>query len=487
MNARLSTPRPKSSRVRKAGGSLLGLALDGDRLEIVALRRTNGSIEVQRTLRVALSLDPLTNEAALVGREIRKHLDEAGLRERRCIVGLPLAWLLAVRVPLPDLSEEDLAGVLEIEAERGFPYAPETLVIARSIVQAPGGGRHATLAAVPRDHVARLEAALVAAQLRPVSFSLGIMALAGGAADGSEPAWVLTPDRNGIGLLISVGGNVVALRSLQGAYEQQGGGLEIRPENVVRELRITIGQLPPEIASSLRRLHVMGHGEQAEELEEAVRAGAEALGLQVELKHTYRPRDFPVALPSGTQVSPALSLAARYLSGLEPDFEFLPPKVTVWHQITSKYSSRKLVWAGTAAGALALAVLTGFLVQQVQLWYWGSKWAGMQARVAEVETLQQRIRQFRPWFDKSIPTLSLLRCLTEAFPVDGAVSARSLLFREPALVTCTGTARDRQSLLDVLEKLRTANEVSNVKLEQMRGRTPLEFSFNFQWVGQGGS
>src|SRR5438128_2343846 len=78
----------------QAGGSLLGLAFDGGRLEGVALRRTNDSVEIKDSFAVSLSLDPLTNDPELVGREIRKHLDAAEIRERRCAVCLPLSWAL---------------------------------------------------------------------------------------------------------------------------------------------------------------------------------------------------------------------------------------------------------------------------------------------------------------------------------------------------------------------------------------------------------
>src|SRR5512138_1143085 len=100
--------------------SLLGLTLDGSRLEGVVLRRTNGSLQVQQTFSATLSLDPLTNDPVLVGREIRNHLEAAGIRERRCIFGLPLKWALVVHTKLPELPEADVASYLEVEAERGF-------------------------------------------------------------------------------------------------------------------------------------------------------------------------------------------------------------------------------------------------------------------------------------------------------------------------------------------------------------------------------
>jgi hypothetical protein len=106
--------------------------------------------------------------------------------------------------------------------------------------------------------------------------------------------------------------------------------------------------------------------------------------------------------------------------------------------------------------------------------------------VAELEDIQKLRKRFRPWFDESARSLSVLKRLTEAFPEDGSVSAKTVEIREPATITCTGTARDRQALLKLLDKLRAAHEVADVKVEQMRGRSPLEFTFNFRWGGGGG-
>ena len=98
--------------------SLLGLSPDGSRLDGLVLRRANGGLTLQQTFSVSLSLDPLTNAPDLVGREIRNHLDAAGVRERNCVVGLPLKWALATHVEIPDLPEADVASFLQIEAER---------------------------------------------------------------------------------------------------------------------------------------------------------------------------------------------------------------------------------------------------------------------------------------------------------------------------------------------------------------------------------
>src|SRR5512136_1763042 len=147
-------------RQRQRLSGVLGLALDGSRLEGVALRRTNGALHVQQSFSVSLSLDPLTNAPELVGREIRNHLDAVGIRERQCVVGLPLKWALTTHVEVPELPEADVASFLQIEAERGFPCDVTTLHVATSLCRTPSGKQHALLVGVPRNHLALLEKVL---------------------------------------------------------------------------------------------------------------------------------------------------------------------------------------------------------------------------------------------------------------------------------------------------------------------------------------
>ena len=97
---------------RKKLASLLGLTLDGGRLEGVVLKRTNGALQSAQSFSVVLTLDPLTAAPELVGREIRNQLDAAGIRERHCILGVPLRWVLTAQTELPPLPPADAASLL---------------------------------------------------------------------------------------------------------------------------------------------------------------------------------------------------------------------------------------------------------------------------------------------------------------------------------------------------------------------------------------
>jgi hypothetical protein len=471
---------------RQRLSGVLGLALDGSRLDGVLLRRTNGALHVQQTFSVSLSLDPLTNDPELVGREIRNHLDAVGVRERQCVVGLPLKWVLTTHIEVPELPETDAASFLQIEAERGFPCDVETLHVGTSRFRSPDGKQYATLVGIPKNHLALLERALRAAKLKPISLSLGITALQPAAAEASNGVMALAIGESHVGLQVTAGGGVAALRGLEGALEAAGSQRVLHADLVAREARITLGQLPPELRDAVRRIRVFGPRDLAQQLLDEMDLRLDATGLKADAVGRYAAGEFGIQLPPDAAVSAAFSLAANQLAGRRPVFEFLPPRVTAFQQLAARHTSGKLRTAISAAAAAALVAGALFLYQQCQLWRLESQWGKMQATVRQLEGLQEHIRKYRPWFDESVRGLTVLRHLTEAFPEDGSVTAKTVEIRNLNAVTCTGIARNYQALLKTVEKLRAVPQIPDVNLGPTRGQSPaLQFTFNFQ-VSEGG-
>jgi hypothetical protein len=461
--------------------SLLGLALDGSRLDGVVLRRMNGSLQVQQSFSVALSLDPLTADAELVGREIRNHLDAAGIRERRCVLGLPLKLALATHAELPDLPEADVASFLQIEAERGFPSDVATLLVATSRCRSHSGKQHAILVGIPRNHLAQLDRALRAAKLKPVSFSLGIVALQPAQKDASSGVLALAIGETHVSLQITCGGGVVALRTLEGALEMEGGRRVLHSDLVAREARITLGQLPAELRESVRQIRIFGPRDLGHQLADEMELRLEPMGLKVESVARYADNEFGLQLPTDTIVSPALSLAAARLAGRSTPFEFLLPRVTAWKQATARYSSAKLRTVGAAAAVVLLLVAGLFGFQQWQLARFQSQWNVIAPKVKELEKITQDIHQFRPWFDDSVRVLTILKQLTDAFPAEGVVSAKTVEIRDLSAVTCTGTTRDNQSLNKTIERLRASGGIGDLHVSTIRGKSPMQFTFEYRW------
>lgn len=473
---------PKLNIAKRPRTALLGLALDGSRLDGVVVRRVNGRLQSQNAFSVSLSLDPLTNDPELVGREIRNHLDSAGVRERQCVVGLPLKWALTTHVEVPELPEADVASFLQIEAERGFPCDPNTLQVATSRCRGASGKEHALLVGMPKAHIGRLEQALQAAKLKPVSFSLAVTALANRKTDAGG-VMALAIGETHVALEITASGGVAALRALEGALETEGSQRVLRADIVAREARITLGQLPADLGDPIRTIRIFGPQDLTQQLTDEMELRLDVMGLKVEPVSRYAETEFGIPFPSDTPVGAAFSLAAGQLAGRVNGFEFLPPRVAVWKQVTERYASGKLRGALSAAAVLAALVGAAFFYQQCQLWRLQAQWKSMSVKAGQLENISKQITQYRPWYDESVKGLTILRSLVQAFPEDGSVTAKTVEIRDLSVVTCTGTARNYQALLQTLQRLRTSSpQVHDANLGPTRGQTPsLQFSFSFAW------
>jgi hypothetical protein len=128
--------------------------------------------------------------------------------------------------------------------------------------------------------------------------------------------------------------------------------------------------------------------------------------------------------------------------------------------------------------------------QEFELLSLRSEWGAMKVQVTDLKSVQDRINGFRPWFDRSAPDLRILARVTQCFPQNGSVTARSFEVHKAAAgttVSISGTARDGQALLRTQDQLRKAKEIEAVKLDGITGKMPAQFTLTFRWIGNPGS
>jgi len=213
----------------------------------------------------------------------------------------------------------------------------------------------------------------------------------------------------------------------------------------------------------------------------------ESMGLEIECVNTYSPKEFGAQVPAEVTVSPAFSLAARLLAGQSTAFEFQAPRVSSWQQMTARYSSGRLRTALTAGGSVAVLVGALFFYQQWQLWGLESRWAKMAPQAKELQALQANNNQYRAWYDNSVKGLSILRTVSQAFPRESSVTAKTVEIGDLKTVSCTGVAKTYAALLQTKERLRALKQIRDVNLISTRGVAPaITFTFTFNW-NQGGS
>jgi hypothetical protein len=458
-------------KTKKRAQSVLGLTLTDGQLRAFHVTRAKGGLEFVKAANAPLSLDLLHPEPELVGREIKNHLDAAGVRERHCVVGLPARWVMSQHTQVPEMSTEDTASFLQIEAEKGFPVDPAQLQIARSF-QKSAAGTYVTQLAVRREQIEQLGAVLKAAGLKAASYSLGLAVLPEVNVPAGQGRIVVAVEPAGVTLLVAAGGGIAAFRTCEASIESEAGEKIINGAAVARELRITVEQVPAELRAELRDLFLTGEATMVRQLAESLGDWARAAGL------TLVRGDLP---EKNLATEMAEKLAGHWLNDSAPELEFLPPRPSRWSLLLARYNSKRLATAGFALAAAAVLALGFFGWQEFQRWSLRSEWSGMEAQVKALDTVQARIREFRPWYDTSFRSLSIMQRITECFPDNGAVTAKSFEVHGNAVVTISGTARDNASLLRVQEQLRKAKEVQSLKIEQIRGKTPMQFTLTFRW------
>ena len=199
--------------------SVLGVVLEDGNIEVCDLYISGEKVKVRHSLRFSTALDLLTGDPELVGREIRNHLDQAGIRENRCVVCVPLKWFLSIQAELPqNLSEPDMESLLRVKSEREFPFPPEDLSLAMARFHLPDGSRQALILAMPLNHRRSIEKILKAANLRLESMTLGIASLIRPESSSGVAALLLS--ERGVDIGIASQGAISLLRSLPGAVSR---------------------------------------------------------------------------------------------------------------------------------------------------------------------------------------------------------------------------------------------------------------------------
>ena len=478
-------------KTKKRAQSVLGLTLIGSELRAAHVILTKGGTEVVKAASAVLSLDLMHREPELIGREIKNHLDEAGIRERRCVLGLPPRWVMSQHTKVPELSPEDTVGFLQLEAEKGFPVDPGHLQISQSFQQSTAGA-FVTQLAVRKEQIEQLGAVLKAAGLKPVSFSLGLAMLPQAIPPaGSGGRITVSVEPTGVTVLISAGGGIAAFRTCEASIDSEAGEKIVNGSSVARELRITLEQVPAELRTEIRELCLLGETTMVRQLTENLGDWAKNAGLKITRG------DLP---EKNLAAEMAEKLAANWLQGDAPALEFLPPHPGRWTQLMARYNSKRLASAGFAAVGLALIVALAFGWLEVRRWLLRSEWSGMQAQVASLEAVKAKTNEYQPWYDTSFRTLTIIKRVTECFPDNGTVTAKSLEVHSSSItassssarenvsnVTISGTARDNASLLRMQELLRKAKEVQGLKIEQIRAKNPMQFTLTFRWNAPSGT
>lgn len=481
-------------KIQERGPSTVcGLSFNAGHAHAVTVEKLNGTIRTARaTASIPFDLDAEGDDPETRGRELRTKLDAAQVVENRVAVVVPLKWVMTSQIVAPNVGPEDLQSFLELQVEQEFPLPPGEVAWSHCLVPTPDGATLATLAGVPRTKLDRLDRILAAAGLQVVSVSLGLSRARESLVAGDRAAVNLWFAANAVGVEIRSESDVIGLRWIEdattatpaqsGETDSDHGGNAGRLDDALlfRELRISLGQVPAAIRQGIRTLRLWGPDASVEAFRTVLGARLRNLGI-VHLEAGQLPEGADGSVTDRGAVYAAWGAAADRLENQRRSFELLPPKVNRFQQILDRVgtgSNRGRIGIGIAV--LALAALT--------FWYQGHKlarleriWAELEPDATEVDAIQAKIRQFRPWFSSRAESLEITEHLTRAFPEEGSVWARNLEIRDNGKVFCAGLAKDSESLLGMLDELRAMPQVSELTVQQVRGEGQVQFAFGYSW------
>jgi len=436
---------------------VLGLAFEEGAVRLAELRSGGQRPEVVRVAEFVPPAGISDDEPAALAAALRDFLARHGFTARRAVVGLPASWLMTRECSIPPAGADALRGMLRIQAERAFSSAPGELAMDCVDTLDAGQARPVLIVATLRSRLEQAVAAAQGAGLSVKAVTASSLALAA-AVDGPGPGRLLllraTPA--GAELTAQTGAQPRMLRHV---------GADSMAEQVWRAVALLSQDAWWTSADVLR---VVDGRDAAPGTWQAV---SERLGVRVQVDETLAALDVdcgPEAADGAAGFAAAVAVARAGLAPGGGPVDFLHSHLTP----VRKHGNRKrAAWAAAVGTALLVAGLFfafDWRAQAAQVAELAAQQAAMAEDVAEAQRLIDTTASARGWYDRRPAFLDCLRELTLAFPERGSVWATSLAVREDMEGVVSGKAADERSVLDVLDRLKAADALAEVKLLYLR-------------------
>jgi hypothetical protein len=337
--------------------------------------------------------------------------------------------------------------------------------------------RQALICAVLKRHVDAVLEVLRAAGLKVMSVSFGLIPIFESVK--KKDSIYLFAHKFGLDMGISSGESLVTLRSFSDVIDSGPDGVSVDAKNILRDLKITLGQIPEEQRQKIRNAFVFGHTERLDSIVEDLEKGLLKTGIQINAAQSPGAESLDPEADLKSVSPAAFSFAFRNINGFSSSMELMPPRISRLKKIADIVSKRGTIWISAAAITLLFIIVITFYFQSRYLNRLQKKWIELEPEYQAAELIQDNIRKYRPWFGNSIRSLVIMEQITSAFPEEGTVYVKSLEFRNLSKVTCTGESESNREWLKMLEKLRKIPGIEGLQVQQVRGEKPLGFTFTF--------
>ena len=446
---------------RKKRSQAIVLYVDGDQAFAFSYRKRGRGAKLRAEGHSRLGQEINQIEPARLVDDLGGVFRQLSSTTKDCIVVLPAHLAPSIILTVPDISPEDRKGFIQIQAEQQLPLPLSEIHLATHEFQI-GNQDHALVVGLRRDTVSKLKEAVIANGFQVASITVDIAGVVDHAVAGNDSladSCQLIQGQSSLTMVTHAEGGPTGLRH----FRLTNGGIDTA--TLERELRITLGQFPQSSQRQLTTLRTAKLPGVSSEQHVPISEHRSIAGLNVVNGAETSDLFVPIA-------------SSFFLKGASP-LEFLPSRTSRFGKMYGQFNSWRNLWVGSMSVVALTAI--AFLYQINSLNGLQKGWNGMRDRVVAAENIRGKIREFRPWFDSSVPSLTTARAITRAFPETGEIWLKQLNIRDDSQVMATGSSRDQNSLLATLDKLRITSGISNLELKSQQGSDPIFFSLEFDW------
>ena len=448
---------------RKKRSQAIVLYVDGDQAFAYSYRKRGRGARLRAEGHSRLGQEINQIEPARLVDDLGGVFRQLSSTTKDCIVVLPAHLAPSIILTVPDISPEDRKGFIQIQAEQQLPLPLSEIHLATHEFQI-GNQDHALVVGLRRDTVSKLKEAVIANGFQVASITVDIAGVVDHAVAGNDSladSCQLIQGQSSLTMVTHAEGGPTGLRH----FRLTNGGIDTA--TLERELRITLGQFPQSSQRQLTTLRTAKLPGVSSEQHVPISEHRSIAGLNVVNGAETSDLFVPIA-------------SSFFLKGASP-LEFLPSKTSRFGKMYGQFNSRRNLWVGSMSVVALIAIAIAFLYQISDLKGYQKEWEDMKDSVAVVETVQGKTREFRPWFNPSVPSLTTIGAITGAFPDTGEIWLKQLKIRNDSKVMADGSSRTQNSLLTTLDNLRSTSGISNLKLKSRQGSNPISFSFEFDW------
>jgi len=462
----------------------IGLAIEDNAILAVEVHRDKDRFPVSLAKAFIFPQGVSFKDPEGLGKALGQYLRENGFSARKAVIGIPAKWLMLREKVLPSATEESIAGILKICAEREFSLSPEELALDYAGVTRNDGSKRLFLSAMLKGNLDKAILAARWAGLDVLSVTMSSAVAFSGIRAGMvppAPRFFLYLRKDFAEFLVKDGDLTVDIKHIGKDFKKETASFITELRRIISNythssIKKDPGQMLVWNASS------DSMREEMKVLSEAMPASirviygnsqsfAEKLGIQgVEHGETF--------------ISPVMFAGA--FNRKDPCYvDFLNSRMNLKASVIKR---NQVLWASTAAVCLLVLMSGIFFIwrgDKKEVSQLSAKLDGMKREIETAKDLIQKVNMAAGWYSERPGMLDCIKALTMTFPEEGTIWITNLALTEEMKGVMSGRASDEKSVIDILDKLKANKLFSDVQMIYLQDNSSrsqeVSFSMNFSY------